>query len=119
MKFNISDPTVILSHILLHDTDLAKAVAATPGWKQEQLVSPAVTFNGVEVPAEVFEGALKELYNQCAQQLREQYADVEAEVQRRVEQRLKDEAEPVLNKLYDLQRVLEDVGDVIKPYWEK
>jgi hypothetical protein len=119
MKFRIDDPQVILSHILLHDTDLVMAVAATPGWKEEQLVSPAVTFNGVPVPAEVFEGALKELYNQLARNLAEQYDDVEKEVQRRVEQRLKEEAEPVLNKLYDLQRVLEDVSDVIKPYWEK
>ncbi len=119
MKFNVDDPTVILSHIMLHDVDLAKAVAATPGWQQENLVSPAVTFNDMPVPAEVFEAALKELYNQCARQLSEQYADIEAEVQRRVEQRLKDEAEPVLNKLYELQRVLENVGDVIKPYWEK
>ena len=119
MKFGIDDPQVILSHILLHDTDLATAVAATPGWKQEQLVSPAVTFNDVPVPAEVFEGALKALYLQIVRQFSEKYADVEAEVQRRVEQRLTEEAAPVLSKLYELERVLEDVGDVIKPYWKK
>jgi hypothetical protein len=119
MHVNINDPTQILSHILLQDEDLAAAVAATPGWRQEQLISPAVEFNGVAVPAQVFEDALKQLVNQLGQQISAQYAHVEAEVQRRVEQRLKDEVEPVLNKLYDLQRMLENVGDVIKPYWEK
>lgn len=119
MKFGINDPQVILSHILLHDNDLAAAVAATPGWKEEELISPAVAFNGVAVPAEVFEAALKLLFEQIQRQLAEQYANVEAEVQRRVEQRLKAEAEPVLNKLNELQQALENASDLIKPYWQK
>jgi hypothetical protein len=119
MQINLNDPTQILSHVLLHDTELSMAVAATPGFVEGKQIVPAVTFNGVAVDAEIFEAALKQLYNQLLTQLAARYADVEQEVQRRLEQRMKDEASQILEKMHQLESALADAAQLIKPYWEK
>ena len=119
MQIKLDDPTQILSHVLLHDMDLAMAVAATPGFQEGKQIVPAVTFNGVAVDAEIFEAALKELYNQLSRQFESKYADVEAEVERRLKQRLQEEADEIINRMHRLTDALEHAGDLIKPYWEK
>lgn len=119
MKFGVSDPRVLMSHILLHNEDLAMAVAASPGWVKEELVEPKITFNGIEVPSAVFEGALHELFKQVEQMIERKYADVASEVQRQLEHRMKTEAAEILDRMDQLRDVLEDAGSIIKPYWER
>lgn len=119
MKFTVDDPRVLMSHILLHNEDLAMAVAHSDGWKAEQLIEPKIFFNGVEVSGEVFEGALLELYKQVETMIERKYADVASEVQRQLEHRMKIEAADILEKMDQLRDVLEDAGSIIKPYWDR
>lgn len=119
MNIDIHDPSQILSHVLLHDMDLAQAVAATPGFVEGKQIIPAVTFNDVAVDPEIFEAALKELYKQVGRHFEAKYADVEAEVERRLKQRLQEEADEIINRMHQLTNALEHAGELIKPYWEK
>ena len=119
MKIDIRDPSQIMSRIVLHNTSVAEAVAETADWKDSKTITAEIKFNGVVVPTEVAESVFKEMYAQVSKNYAWKYADIEKEVQRRVEQRMKDEATPILEKMYKLQSALEEAENTIKPYWDK
>lgn len=124
MKIDFQDSAQIMSNLLLScNRTVIDAVIATPQWQANDGITVTAQFNGIEVPGETLETTFKLLCNQYVirhtNDLQEMYSDLEKEVQLRVEQRLKDEVEKVVEKLHDILNVLEDASSVIKPYWER
>ncbi len=122
MIFNISDvdsAKFIVSHWLLNDADSVTAVAETPEWKEQREMIARVTVNGVELPFKTFDDWLMGCYEQAINSARSEFSELDAEVNRRLEKKLKAEAESVINKMHDLMRSMEDVESVLTPHWEK
>lgn len=119
MKVNLQDPSQLMSHLLLANSNVVEAVIATPQWKSGEGITITAQFNGIEVSAESAEVALQHLFKQQDEYYKQKYAHVEKEVQKRLEQRIKDEAEKIVDKMRDLIQVLESAGDLIKPYWDR
>lgn len=120
MKFDLlNDYNKIISHIVLHDIDLATEVSNTETWKNNRETVAKITVNGIEVPFEKIEEYFHDVAKRMHEDAKEKYSDVEKEVQRRLEKRLEEEVEPILQKLYDVREVLESSSDLLKPYWER
>ena len=121
MNINFDDPSQMLSHVLLDNQDVARAVTKTAQWKTEGTVTPKVLMNGVEVPAEVMEGVLKKLFDQVEAHYREHYqADAfDAKVEEKACQLLKDHADNAIGKMQDLMMTLEESESLLTPYWER
>lgn len=119
LKFSLDDRSKMINHWMLQDRASVELIAETPEWKENQTLEAKVTVNGVELNFDAVENYFIEIYKGLEQDAKEQYSDVEQEVQRRVEQRLQSEAAPVIDKLNDIIEVLNSAGDIIKPYWEK
>lgn len=120
MKFNlIDDREKFISHIVLHDLDLATKISQTDLWKESQESIALITVNGIEVPFEAVESYFSDLAERLEKAALEKYSDLEKEVHRRLEERLEEEARPILEKFYEIQNVLNSPGDLLKPYWER
>src|SRR5215217_5356737 len=120
MKFNLlGDFNKFISHIVLHDIELATKISKTEAWKEKQETIATITVNGVEVPFSVVESYFSDLAERLEKRAMEQFSDLDKEVHRRLENRLKEEVQPIIDKLYDLNTVLNDPGDLLKPYWER
>lgn len=119
MKFTLESREKIIHHWMLQDMKTAEKISETDDWKTNQTLTAKVTVNDVEMDFDIVERYFMDVYKSMEIEIKKKYSDVEEEVQRRLEQRMKDEAQPILDKMYALQQVLEDAGDVIKPYWDK
>lgn len=120
MKFDIHAYDQIIYHWMLQGKDtLIDKISHTPEWVEEKKFVAKVTVNGVELAAEALEEWLKEVYKRTVDKAREEFADLDAEVQRRLEKRLVTEAQPIIDKLNNLTQALDDIGSAVKPYWEK
>lgn len=120
MVFTINCADKIVHHWFLENhQDVLDKIIATPEWKDENKFVAVVTVNGVEMPFESLERYLQTMYNATIADAKAQFADLEDEVQRRLEQRLKDEAQSIIDKMRELSYALDNVEDAIKPHWEK
>lgn len=83
---------VILSHIMLEDSEKAAEIAKTlDGLKgDDRTVDVKLLYNGVEVNGKVIEDWLQYQVNHFQKQFEEHYSDVEKEIQRRVDKHKKD-----------------------------
>ena len=83
---------VILSHIMLEDSDKATQISKTlEGLKgDDRLVDVKVVFNGIEVDGKVIEDWLQYQVNHFSNKLKEQYDDIEREIQHRVSEHKKE-----------------------------
>jgi len=120
MKFSLHDD-LIMERLVLFDTDLAKEVSNTPQWIESRVFIANLTINGVIVPARVFEECLRELYNSNEAELRHKYdADnFDARVNEAAQKLIDETADVLVEAMRDLTEVLEDSGNLIKPYWER
>lgn len=117
MKIDIENPAQLLSHVLLQNSEVATKVAETDEWKNNETITCTVQFNGVECEASVLESVLKH-FIECV----EEEVDVEGfndKVQEAAKQILQERAEGIMEKLEQIQRVVDYPEDYIKPYWEK
>jgi hypothetical protein len=119
LKFSLDDRDKIINHWMLCDNDAAEAIGNTPDWVNNKSLTAKVTVNGVELRFDIVENYFQDVYRSLESEIRENYKDIEAEVQRRLEIRMKEEAQPIIDKLYDLRDVLDSAGNLLKPYWEK
>jgi hypothetical protein len=119
LKFSLDDRDKIINHWMLCDNDAAEAIGNTPDWVNNKSLTAKVTVNGVELRFDIVENYFQDVYKSLESEIRENYKDIEAEVQRRLEIRMKEEAQPIIDKLYDLRDVLDSAGNLLKPYWEK
>jgi hypothetical protein len=120
MEFNLNSRERIVNHWMLQcDSELVETIGETPEYKENRKFVAKVTINGVELPFESLDNYFLEIYRRMEEEIRDSYKDKEAEVQRRLDQRMKDEAQPILDKLRALDGVLDDVGNLIKPYWDR
>lgn len=124
LLFSIDDHEFFVNHWMLQDVDVAVLISNTPEYKADdnprgKKLTARVTVNGIELPFKSLEGLFQHFYDSQERHIRKQYSDLEAEVERRLVERLKTEGQPILDKLYDLQQVLEDPSQLLTPYWER
>lgn len=121
MNVNITDPSQILSHVVLKNTNVVEEVAETPEWKKLGEIQGTLTFNGVEVSAQVLEDALKHVFSRIETYYAEEYdADAfDARVEEKAKELLKEHAGNPLQQLHELVGRLEGIDDVLVPHWER
>ena len=121
MKVDIDNPKQMLSHLLLDNVDVVTAVAETINWNKSGEINCTVQFNDVELPASILEDVLHKLFKQVEDHYSEKYqADAfDQRVEEKAKEIVKEHADNVVEKLYNLAQVLEESGDLIKPHWER
>lgn len=103
---------VILSHIMLEDSDKAEQISKTlDGLKgNDRLVDVKLVFNGIEVDGKVMEDWLQYQFENFSKKMKEQYEDIEKEIERRVNKYKKDlecnYKSEVMNKLNSVNELL-------------
>ena len=122
MEFKWDDPSVMASHFLLQDLDTAMKVRDTvsdKGLERGEKLVARMTINGVEIDFAIVEKYFKEIYAQTEARARKQFEDIDAEVERRVAERISGKANSLIEALDDLRFCLENVSPEIRPYWER
>lgn len=121
MKINVDDPSQLLSHVLLGSREVCTAVRDSKEYKADKTIAATVLMNGVEVPAEILEAALKKLMDQVESHCREHYqADAfDAKVEEKANQLLQEHADNAIEKMQNLMMTLEDAESFLTPHWER
>jgi len=117
MKIDIDNPAQLLSHVLLQDGDVTKAVAETDQFKDRGEITCTVQFNGVEVPAEKLEEVLAHFVKEV-----EKLVDLDSfndKVEERAKQILSEHADNALEKIQWLTDMVDSPDMYIKPEWER
>lgn len=112
MKIQLDNPAQMLSHFLLENAEVAKAVSKTEDWTERDTITATIFMNGVEVPAETFEAVLQNFWGQIERRFEEKYASDEA----RAEELLKAKASALLEKMADVSYELENLDVHLKRY---
>ena len=119
LKFGLDNSELAINHWFLNNRDAVMAVAETPEWKEKRELIARVTVNGVEFSFKSLDDFILSWGEQIERSFNEKYADLNKEVQRRLEERIKEEGQPILDKLYEIQRALEDPSELLVPYWDR
>ena len=121
MNINIDNPAQILSHVLLEDKDLVNAVVSSKQWQELGEIKGTLILNDVEVSADVLENTLQSIFDQIETYTRSKYNadDFDARVEEKAQELIKEHADNCLEKMGELQRVLEMSEQLIKPHWER
>lgn len=106
MKFNLENPNVIFSHLVLQDHKAASAVAETEQWVEDEVLEAEVKINGVIIPAEIFEKWMQDQYTIMEEEFKVRYDSekFDARVEEKARELLNEHAEGVM----DAMRVLQD-----------
>lgn len=119
MEIDLKTPSQLMSHLLLADRDVAKAVAETERHESGEPVLATVYFNGVELPAEVMERVLQNFWDQVHRHYLEKYADEEKAAHDKAVEIIEGQVGDLREKVDTLVTHLDDVSNAIKPYWER
>lgn len=121
MRIDIDNPKQLLSHFLLANEEVATLVATTHQWTEGGVITPQITFNGVEVPAETFEKCLQHFVDQVEEQVRDACnADAfEQRVEERAEEILEKHSGGALEIMQSLTETLERYDQILTPHWER
>ena len=124
MKVNIENKDQYLAGIMLHNEEFCNKVTESDEWKgtkNPREIEARLTICGIEVDAQLVEDFFNEVSENYSNHLRIKYnADnIDKLVEERAEELLKERADNVLEKLYNLQRTLEESSNIITPYWER
>lgn len=120
MKFGLDSVEKIVNHIMLQQkTEIIQKIAKTIDRDRGMIFEAKVTINGVEIEFEKFEEWLMETYKQVHAAAKIEFADIERAVDNRVEKRLKDGAQKLIDKMDDLRYKLDDIESYLTPDWEK
>ena len=95
MKFNLRNPEVIFSRLVLQDCKAAEDIAATEQWTENGILEAEVKVNGVLIPAEIFEKWMQKQYKSMEENFKERYdtANFDGRVEERAKELLKEHAE--------------------------
>jgi len=121
MKFGL-DTEKIITHLMLKQKhELIDKLAQTnkEGNVRTDRFEAKVTINDIEIDFNIFELWMMDVYDKTIQEAKNEFKDLDAEVGRRLEKRLKEEAKPLIDKMDDLRYKLEDIESVLIPYWER
>lgn len=126
MKFTLDDKEKVIVFWLLNSEDkVIKALCKTLK-KQNKKNSNSraefeakVTVNGVELDFTDLDAWLMKAYERTIQEAEAKYTDIDRAVQKRAEEILEKQAKGVREKLFDFECSLEEIGSMIKPFWEK
>jgi hypothetical protein len=121
VNIEIGNVQQILSHVLLDNKSLSRAVASTEEWRSLGEIRGTILYNGIEVSAESLETSLKGVIVRVESYYREQYhADrFDKAVEEKAEAILKEHADNALNKIRDLAVKLEEADTLLVPHWER
>lgn len=117
--FSLHDNETMINHWFLNTEEVISAVSETSEWKNDNKLVAKVTVNGVEMPFAALDKFLFECYESHIKKAEERFSDLDAEVDRRLKLRLENDAKPIVEKMWELQQVLDSAGDLLKPYWDK
>jgi len=108
MNIDLDNANQILSHCLLHDTNVAVVVAETPEWKDDGKITAKVSFNGIELPGEVMEKVLQDLIAQVREHYKERYdvKNINALVLEKAKLLIEEKRDDLLSKLSDIENKL-------------
>lgn len=109
---DIQDDSVLLSHVLTQSDDVVNLVVGTNLWQEKGEVEVKVLFNGVEADGSVLEEVLNHFVSEVERQLFKQYKDVEAEVNRRVNQKWREIMDGKYDKVNDILRLMEQLDQI-------
>ena len=119
MKFDFNDPSIMASHFMLQNIDVAKAISETPEWKDGMNVDAKLTINGVEVPFDIVEEYYQQVYDRVVKDAQFRFVDLEKAAHQMAETILEEQAKSVRDKLWDLGQQLDDIGSILTPWYEK
>lgn len=121
MQIDFENSQQIMAHFALEDTDVAEKLTKTESYKNDGILTAVVIVNGVEIPAKAMEDAFHFLLNQVEEQVRIKYdaANIDKLANERAKEILKEQAGDVLSALSDVQYKLEQIDDMIIPFWER
>jgi hypothetical protein len=119
MKIKLNDPSQIMSHFVLRSTAVVEALIETEEFKRDGSLIAKVIVNGVEIPADVYEDVLNNLFTQYYDAVRNKYEapKIDQMVEDKAKELLKQSADNVIETLDDLRDRLQNIDDMIKPYW--
>lgn len=89
---DIRDGKKAMTHLMLENSrETVNCIVNTDDWKlpedfRDKVIDVTVQFNGIESDPHILEGLLRGWYDNIKRELAVQYSDIEAEVERRVEQ---------------------------------
>lgn len=110
MKIELGNPKQMLSHVLLGSSELFELVAdAGEDQGSPFEITATVSFNGVEYPAQILEDAMFDLFKQVERHYQEEYADIEAGIQKSAEKKVRDAIGDLPSKMRDLDMHLTDI----------
>jgi hypothetical protein len=121
MKFNLENHQVALSHVVLKNTDLCLQLADTPLWKENGILEATLIINGVNVPAELIENTMHDLYAQCEDYYKEKYdaKSFDERVEERAIELLKEHADNALERISRLTEILDNPDVLLTSAWER
>lgn len=121
MEVSIRDAQQVMSHIVLGDSDLATSVASTSMWDDEGKLVATLAMNGVQVSAQILEDVLQKLIAQVEDNIKDEYKvpDIDAMVEEKAKELIKEQADNALCKLYKLADSLEQHENLLTPHWER
>lgn len=116
MEFTLDRKTIMEHVVLSAPHDIAKIVAKTPLWEEKKTIEAKLTMNGVDVPVEVLEKVLQNMWEQC--QEKTGVLEFNRKVRAEAERIVKEKANDVLGAFQEIQSKLESANDLIKWEWE-
>lgn len=116
MKFTLDHKT-IMEHVLLESpTNIAKEISNTPLWLEGEVVEAKLTMNGIDVPVEVLEKVLQNMWEQCQEEVG--VSEFKRKVREEAERIVQDKANSVVEAFSEIQSKLENASDLVKWEWE-
>ncbi len=117
MKFTLDRKTIMEHVVLSAPHDIAETIAETPLWKDEEAIEAKLTMNGIDVPVEVLEKVLQNMWEQC--QEKTGVSEFNRKVKAEAERIVKEKADDVMEAFQEIQSKLESANDLVKWEWEK
>lgn len=121
MKLEFDNPNQIISHMILENMEVVNAIIDTEQFKNKEGVTITVFANGVEIPAIIIENTMHQIMKRYEAHVREKYdaPNIDRMVYDKAQQLLTESANTVIDQIDNLRFKLENITDMIKPYWEK
>jgi len=117
MEFTLDRKTIMEHVVLSAPHDIASTIAETPLWKEKETIEAKLTMNGIDVPVEVLEKVLQNMWEQC--QEKTGVAEFNRKVKAEAERIVKEKADDVMEAFQEIQSKLESANDLVKWEWEK
>lgn len=120
MKFSIRENKTMMAHLMLGSVDVCEKVRHTPQWADDGELEATLQINGVEVPAQVMEDFLLDLWERAEKAAGEKVDEsrFNERVQDAVNKTWEEQTQPILEIMTSLHNKLQEADQLIKYSWE-